>query len=661
MNRANHYTDFTDAVQYLFNRGAHLIPLKGSYHINYDELPPAEYDKAKQPKRSWRKYPVDKQRNESQANYRQANNWMGLIPSSVGLVCLDLDEGNQNELSGLLSKESISFATIKTRRGYHFIMPAADDWPKGNWNWQYKSCKGEIRHDNGYILLWNPNRLVEFLEQRDQRPAGKSLADVIRKKRGRPPKAKTAESQSELDFGPYPPGDRDEQLFIDLSKLVRQRKDDDKRVAKIKNAWLTAPDPKNQGRKARSQIFEEKLRRLRDEREEQAQFQFDQKDAEALRQSLAKLKIAFKYNERANRFEWKIDGQDPTTTDDSLVHWLIEEIASTFTYRRGNGQHPLRYSTTNFYQYMGALCYHPERRYDPFIRWLETLPKWDGQARIDNFLTEHFKAPAEALSRWASRYPYIAAIQRAHKPGCKLDEMPVLIGKQGLGKTAFVQSLFPESLSEEWYSSSIDFTATVRERVEAIMGTVVVEIGEMAGVGLAMQKQKVFLSQTTDQVRLAYDRRKSVMPRRSIFVGTADRKEVLPNDPAGNRRFVAIELQTGCPIEKIMDEQRNQLWAEARSMYEAGMRANLPRELINQQRRKNEDYRQTDDEFENLVAELNEGQFYTLNDLMDEWDIKFPSNIQKKRIADAMQNHGFERMRPRIGNSKKRGWMKTKS
>lgn len=657
MTRTQHYTEFAEAVQALVERGAHLVPLKGSYHINYAELPPIEYETAKEPKRSIRRYPIDKQRNEAKANYLRANNWIGLIPSSLGLVCIDLDEGNQNELSGLLSRESISFKTIKTRRGYHFIMKADDTWPKGNWNWRYKSCKGEIRHDNGYILLWNANKLVEFLTQRDQRPAGKSLADAIRKKRGRPPKVKTDDAQASLDFGPYPPGDRDEQLFIDLSKLVRQRKDDDKRISAIKRAWLDADDPKNQGREARAAIFEEKLRRLRDEREAQAEFQLAAKDAESLRQALAKLKIAFKYNERGNRFEWKIDGKDPSTTDDSLVHWIIEEIASTFTYQRGNGQHPLRYSTTNFYQYMGALCYHPERRYDPFIRWLELLPKWDGESRLDNFLSKHFGAPDEPLSRWGSRYPFIAAIQRAKKPGCQLDEMPVLIGKQGFGKTAFVRSLFPDSLSEEWYSSSIDFNSTARERIEALMGTVVVEIGEMAGVGRDMQKQKVFLSQTTDQVRLAYDRRKSVMPRRSIFVGTADRKEVLPNDPAGNRRYVAIELKKGCHIEKIMANVREQLWAEAKSQYEAGMRANLPRKLIAQQRKRNEDYRQTDDEFENHVAELDEGRFYTLNELIELWDMKFPNNYQKNRIAAAMQNHGFERTIS--GKPRKRGWIKT--
>lgn len=652
------YTEFQAAVQYLIDRGAHLIPINGCYHIDYSKRQPSVYENAKRPKMSWKKEPIDKQRAMAQTNYLYYNNWIGLIPASVGLVCLDMDDGNPKELDELLIEHEIDWRSIRTRRGWHYIMRASADWPKGNWNWQHKTCSGEIRFDNGYILMWHPNQLVEFLKQDNPRPVGAVLEKVIRKKRKSRAKTKTKPpaKQNPMEFGPYPPGARDEALFKDLSKLVNQKKDTDAAIDSILRAWLDAPDPKGQGLAARKAIFDEKLLRLRAERAELGEFHFDRKNEEALRQGLAKLNIAFLYNERANRFDWRIDNLPPTSEDDSLDNWILAQLADKFTYQRGNGQHPLRFSINQFNQFMGALCYPPARRYDPFIRWLENLPEWDKTPRLSGFLCRHFEAEHHELSYWGSRYPFIAAIQRAYAPGCQLDEIPVFIGKQGFGKTAFVRNLLPPLLAKEWYSSSFDFNAPNKERIEATMGAVIVEIPEMAGIGRELQKQKGYLSSTFDKARLAYDRRPSNIPRRFIFIGTADRKEVLPNDPAGNRRFVAIEFSKGCHIEAVLDEQRTQLWAEALHYYRAHERANLPRDLMKQQLARNEAYRRADDEYENLVADLDEGKFYSLNDLMELWSMSFPNNRVKNRIANAMQNGGFERT---LNKQRRRGWIKT--
>lgn len=657
------YKRYLDSLQALASGGAHLLPLYGKYSIDYDEQPQL-YEQAKRPKVSWKKTALTNQIKQALDDYRNKNNFVGMIPATAGLVCLDLDEGKNDELNQLLDTIGIDYETIETRRGWHYIMRADQSWPKGNWNWEWGSCKGEIRFDNGYILLWNPNKIAKFYNMRESmRPAGHSLAQEIRVNRQqaqREAREKRPIDQSELDFGPYPPGARDEQLFIDLSKLVNARKDDDKRIAEIKRAWLDAPDPKNQGRDARALIFEEKLTRLRDQRKAEGEYHFDRKDEEALRLALIKLNVAWRYDERGNKFDWKDNGAAPPHTDDRLTYDLIKRIAATFTWQSGNNKRELRYSINSFEQYMTALANDPERCHDPFIRWIETLPAWDGKARIDNFLSNHFDAPDEALTRWASRYPMIAAIQRAYEPGAKIDETPVIIGKQGLGKTAYVRNLLPPEHQQEWFADQIDINTTEKERLEKTLGTVIVEISEMAGVGRHWQKLKAYLSAQTDKARMAYGRKATPVPRRFIFVGTADRREVLPNDPAGNRRFVAIEIQSGCHIENILTEQRGQLWAEALSQYNAGIRANLPRELMAEQQARNEDYRQADDEYENRVAELDEGVFYTINQLIERWDVKSPSGRERNRITKALRNAGFENKQGRVPGHKnpKRGWIK---
>ena len=101
---------------------------------------------------------------------------------------------------------------------------------------------------------------------------------------------------------------------------------------------------------------------------------------------------------------------------------------------------PLKYSAEVFLDLRRALG--NDLRIDPFLGWLEALPPWDRKPRIDNLLCKMFGADDEAIVKWASRYIGIGAVQRAFEPGAKIDEVPVLLGDQGSGKSAFVRALF---------------------------------------------------------------------------------------------------------------------------------------------------------------------------------------------------------------------------
>ena len=125
-----------------------------------------------------------------------------------------------------------------------------------------------------------------------------------------------------------------------------------------------------------------------------------------------------------------------------------------------------------------------------------------------------------------------------------------------------------------------------------MLGRVIVEIGEMQGGGRAdIASLKSFLSRRIDRKRLAYRRDPEEMRRMCVFVGTAN-EPCLPNDASGNRNFVTIQVKGRITVAQVVASvktQRDQLWAEAKHLYETGETAWLNPDFADIQADANED------------------------------------------------------------------------
>ena len=78
--------------------------------------------------------------------------------------------------------------------------------------------------------------------------------------------------------------------------------------------------------------------------------------------------------------------------------------------------------------------------------YLITL-QWDGVQRIDTLLTDYFGAEDTIYAREAIRKCLVAAIARLFNPGVKFDQMLILAGPQGIGKSTFFRFL-----GMRWYT-----------------------------------------------------------------------------------------------------------------------------------------------------------------------------------------------------------------
>lgn len=195
-----------------------------------------------------------------------------------------------------------------------------------------------------------------------------------------------------------------------------------------------------------------------------------------------------------------------------------------------------------------------DNSFHPVVEYLEGL-EWDGVSRIETYLPG---AP-DAYTRRVARLVAVQAVARALDPGVKVDNCLILTGRQGLGKSWFV-----ETMARGWTCTLGPIEGGgLRDTVMAMTRSWIT----VADEGFAMKKAdaealKQFVTLTHDVIRLPYAREHVKLPRRQVIWGTTN-DAVFLRAQEGNRRFLIVEVAEKLDFGKYSDEYVNQVWAEA--------------------------------------------------------------------------------------------------
>ena len=314
-----------------------------------------------------------------------------------------------------------------------------------------------------------------------------------------------------------------------------------------------------------------------------------------------------------------------------------------------------------------------ERSYNPVLEILQNLPKWDGVNRCEYFLTEWAKADNTPYVRECSRLIFAGGIWRMMLPGCKMDDVVVLIGKQGGGKSSLIRFL---ALHDDYFGEVR--TIDGDKATEQLAGKWILEIPELAAFTKAREVEsvKAFITRQKDSYRKPYDRNVDDRPRRCIFVGSTNNPNFLV-DLTGNRRFYPVQTHSvGYDLFRHEAECRDYIakcWAEALVKYNNGEMPNFADEsLIDEYRAAQEAATQDDwriGAIEEYLAHKEIGEFVCVKELAEKVlspDKDHPVNPTPKDSKDIgiimSKLDGWERVMQRQytqNYGQQRGWVKT--
>lgn len=202
---------------------------------------------------------------------------------------------------------------------------------------------------------------------------------------------------------------------------------------------------------------------------------------------------------------------------------------------------------------------------NPLREWLDSLV-WDNASRIDALGSEVFKAKNASASMLIRKW-LISAVARVYDPGVKVDHMLVFIGKQGIGKSTALRYL----ASDEYFLDHIEDLRD-KDTLLKFKGHWICEFQELSAMQRTQIEQvKAFITRKVDVYRAPYGHTEMVIPRMCVFAATTNDDHPLKQEDDENRRFWPVYCADDLEIdtEKIK-AQREQIWAEAVTLYKAG-------------------------------------------------------------------------------------------
>ena len=227
--------------------------------------------------------------------------------------------------------------------------------------------------------------------------------------------------------------------------------------------------------------------------------------------------------------------------------------------------------------------------YDPVKDYLSSVI-WDGIPRLDTLFIDYLGAADNPYTRAAARKSLSAAVARVFHPGIKYDYMPVLTGRQGIGKSTLLRKLG----RDDWFTDAIN-SFDGKEADEIIRGMWIIEIGELEAMNRSeVGRVKQVLSQNVSRFRAAYGRHVQDVPRRCVFFGTSNNKEYL-RDSTGGRRFWPIDCGLAEPVKSVfadLEREIDQIWAEAVDAYKKGEQLYMAGDLVKHALKEQEEHRE---------------------------------------------------------------------
>ena len=221
--------------------------------------------------------------------------------------------------------------------------------------------------------------------------------------------------------------------------------------------------------------------------------------------------------------------------------------------------------------------------YHPFTAYFEQLPEWDGTDRVSALARRVSDNPvwvngfhrwmlglsAQWMQFWSDTNNANSA-NRANSINRANSVAPLLVSsRQGLGKSTFCRLLMPDAL-KAYYTDSYDLgsPASAEAKLAACGLINLDEFDKLSASKMPLLKN--LMQASALNIRKAYKRSASALPRIASFIGTSNREDLLV-DRTGSRRFLCVSLEHA--IDCTTPVEYEQLYAQLKAELLSGERS----------------------------------------------------------------------------------------
>ncbi|WP_291069883.1 MULTISPECIES: VapE domain-containing protein [unclassified Empedobacter] len=287
-------------------------------------------------------------------------------------------------------------------------------------------------------------------------------------------------------------------------------------------------------------------------------------------------------------------------------------------------------------------------QFDPFKDYFSTLPEINQEVDYitelaNTITTTNQELWLECFKKW-----FVAMVACVTNEKVVNQTVIVFSGKQGIGKTTWMEKLVPKPLKDYLFSGTIN--PNNKDTLIHLAECMLINLDELENLNKTeIGSLKEIITKSHIRMRKAYGHNNETLPRRASFAGSVNTAQFL-NDTTGSRRFLCFEVEY---IEYHHNVNLDNCYKQALYLIDEGFRYWFNNEEIKNINQNNEQYQIKSPEEELLLTWFEKADKETANAFLNTTQIAtrlaFFSNINinsgtVNQLGKALKKHGFMRI-----------------
>ena len=292
-------------------------------------------------------------------------------------------------------------------------------------------------------------------------------------------------------------------------------------------------------------------------------------------------------------------------------------------------------------------------QYDPFKDYFQNLQTNEDEKDYITELANTVTTTKQDLWQVCFKKWFVAMVACVTNEKAINQTVIVFSGKQGLGKTTWIEKLMPKELKDYMFSGTIN--PNNKDTLIHLAECMLINLDELENLNRTeIGTLKELITKTHIRMRKAYGHNNETLPRRASFAGSVNTSQFL-NDTTGSRRFLCFEVEH---IEYTHNIDINAVYSQAVQLHKNGFRYWFNQEEIKEINQNNEQYQARSPEEELLLTWFEIADRETANNFINTTQIaakladKAKLNITDgtvMKLGKALKKHGYLRLSKKSG------------